>query len=130
MKLETKLRVANNMAVFKNGRSTGPTAGLVFAVNPSVNITYESIVAEDGRRHTVSGKALVVTTRAEGWKDFARVGDSGSLVMDHHARAIGVLTSVNPLYNSTYVTPWEAIKKDMMEALAEAGRTVKELELL
>lgn len=124
------LRRGNTMLVFKNGRSTGATAGLALAIEPSVNIGYMRIEAENVECHTVSGKALSVVTRPEGGEWFAHRGDSGSLVLDSQARGVGLLLSIQPLYNAAHVTPWEAVKKDMTETLAEVGWPVKELDFL
>lgn len=117
------------MWAFKNGRTTGPTAGQIHCVEPSVQIGYKDILGPDGRIYAVQGKAIV-TIRPNGWKTWAEKGDSGSLVIDHMARDVGILVAVTLDSRTAYVAPSAAVLKDMKGTLTQAGFRVKEVAII
>lgn len=124
--LQRDLNGSERFAIFKNGRSTGPTAGLANKVEPNVSIGYK---CEGNQYHVVQGKALVIG-RLNDWDGFAIKGDSGSLVIDDNGWGVGILFSVMQIYATAYVTPCEAVKKDMAEMLGKAGQPVREIEII
>ncbi|OIW23086.1 hypothetical protein CONLIGDRAFT_719406 [Coniochaeta ligniaria NRRL 30616] len=128
--LYEELKAGSGMAVLKKGRSTGATVGLANQVEPSVKIAYAWIEYEGGRRHTVEGKALAVCPHTEEWTMFAAKGDSGSLVLDTNARAVGLLTSTQVRGFVSYITPTEAVLMDMKDTLAKAVWAVAEIKVL
>lgn len=81
--------------VFKTGRTTGPRAGLAQIIQPSVHISYPGGV-------TLTGRALSIT-RLHPAQSFAESGDSGSLVIDPEARAVGLITAIEG--PATYTVP-------------------------
>jgi hypothetical protein len=86
--------------VFKVGRTTGRTTGIVRLINTSVNVPGDPSVA--GSTGFPALNVLEVdfdTTSVAGGKNckghayFAELGDSGSLVLDDQGRAIGLISA-------------------------------------
>jgi len=83
-----------NRRVFKCGRTTGKTEGILNSVNTTVNMKYEF---DDGTTEIVVGKALLVVSPPQSPKlwcglpiAFGHEGDSGSLVFDHQGKVLGM----------------------------------------
>lgn len=79
-----------NMAVMKYGRTTGLTAGKVYAINATVNVGYDSGVAR-------FVKQIVITPGK-----FSAGGDSGSLIVENGGtddrKPVGLLFAGSSLY--------------------------------
>ncbi|KAK0729448.1 hypothetical protein B0H67DRAFT_109 [Lasiosphaeris hirsuta] len=77
--------------LFKIGRTTGHTVGRFHDVDASVTINY-IVDGPDGKQNVlVKGKALAVR---RGHSEFASCGDSGALVLNGHAEAVGMVMAV------------------------------------
>ena len=104
--------------LFKIGRTTGHTVGKFHDIDPSVTIMY-AIDGPSGKENIlVKGKTLVV--RSGNNSAFARCGDSGALVLNSHAEAVGMVTAVakgSVAYGVVYVSPFPPIVDNIKEIL-------------
>lgn len=132
--IQGTLAHGRGMPVFKTGRSTVATVGNMVKVQPDFKTTYYDAIGESGggRPHfTVEGRALQVLNNHDGWSlPFADLGDSGSVVLDQHGHAVGILVAVYTILKLAYVTPWSVVKQDVMETLAKQGFAVRDIEVI
>jgi len=118
--------------LFKIGRTTGHTVGQFHHVDASVTINY-ILDGPDGKRNIlVKGKALVVRPGED--SAFARRGDSGALVLNGNAEAVGMVTAVakgSVAFGVVYVSPFPPIVDNIKEILQRGPSDGKvEVELL
>lgn len=118
-----------NKTVFKNGRTTGPTAGVLHNVEALIKVVYT--IGGGGRHYTVRGRATVCIPPSDAAR-FAGKGDSGAFVMDHDARAVGMLHSINVIgeMENTFVTPAFAFLANVKRLLVKAGLEVETAEIV
>jgi hypothetical protein len=83
------------MQVFKSGRTSGVTEGIVTQVDVDINVKYDDRVA----RFT---NQIIITP-------FSKPGDSGSLILDFQRNAVGLLFSGSDLI--TVATPIQLVLK-------------------
>lgn len=126
IQLNKALSLSIGIQIFKNGRTAGATAGKATRVEASVQVAFG---CRCGDQVTLRGRALTATGEQG---PFARRGDSGALVIDKRARAVGGIIAVSE-HSERYVahiTPWEVMKRGMMETLDSAGYKVADIEVL
>jgi len=112
--------------MFKIGRSTGHTVGQLHDIDASVTINY-NIDGPDGKQSfLLKGKALVI--RGTAHKIFASCGDSGALVLNGHAEAVGMVTADADLSVTdgvAYVSPFTSILDSIKDILGCQSTMVK-----
>jgi len=111
--------------VFKIGRTTGHTVGQLHNVDASVTIHY---AADDGS-FMLKGKAPVVYSNGV---DYARRGDSGALVINGDAEAVGMIVAAaikgSVACGAAYLSPFAAIMDSIPEILR--GKHKVQVEML
>lgn len=111
--------------MFKVGRTTGHTVGRFHHVDASVTINYQ-------HNGLVKGKVRVVRRTEDA--PFAGLGDSGALVLNGHAEAVGMVTAVavgSVAYGVVYISPLAPIAENIKEVLQRGpGDGKVEVELL
>jgi hypothetical protein len=124
-----------HVRVFTAGRTTGCTTGYLHTIDPSVTIRYFTTGSGGVRHETmVKGKALVVLENYRTSRVFADLGDSGALVLNGHAEAVGTVTAIgrgSSVHCATYVSPFHPAVDDMRDVLQRAvGPEMVKIELL
>ncbi|KAH6845778.1 hypothetical protein B0I37DRAFT_381046 [Chaetomium sp. MPI-CAGE-AT-0009] len=119
--------------LFKVGRTTGHTVGRLHDVDASITIHYRLPDADGSQRSLVKGKALVVRPGGSDGR-FAGCGDSGALVLNGHAEAVGMVTAVSTssvAYGVAYLSPFVPIVDSIKEVLQRGpGDERVQVELL
>ncbi|KAK6519067.1 hypothetical protein TWF281_003756 [Arthrobotrys megalospora] len=113
--LSTSQRVCNGIAdpvedesVFKIGRKTGPTFGIISGVRDGVNLK-ENL-----------GKTKEWCVVGRNGTEFAAAGDSGSLVFNEKFQVVGILTAgCDNQGRLTYITPIKLVLADIEKATGE-----------
>lgn len=110
--IKQKLRTGD-LAVMKNGRSTGWTVGTLHKTDVVVSTWTDTEAAY---------RTCLVTSRTD--YGFIRKGDSGSICFDFNGRIVGLIHAgtggrVNneSVCHEAYVIPWDVIKADIMEKM-------------
>jgi len=115
---------AKDSPMFKIGRTSGHTAGQLHDIDASVTIDYK-------QHGLVKGKVCVV--RSGEPNAFASCGDSGALVLNGHAEAVGMVTAVakgSVASRAAYVSPFAPIVENIKEILERNGGEKVEVEFL
>ncbi|KAF3104355.1 hypothetical protein TWF102_002997 [Orbilia oligospora] len=93
-----------NESVFKIGRKTGPTFGIINGVRDGVNLKENLGETEEW---------CVVGTNGT---DFSATGDSGSLVFNQKFQVIGIVTAgCDSMGGLTYMTPIKLVLHDILK---------------
>lgn len=104
---------AAGMAVQKRGRTTDHTFGSVHSVDATVTVDYGGTI---GRR-TLRSQVRISPDTARNAR-FSNRGDSGSVIMDNHGNAVGLLFAGSTDGTATFANPIAA-------ALSELGITMQ-----